>query len=725
MREELTRKAVHEAIDTTLSGLRENPWLAQQIIERERTGEPVVKKKLSVSLVLAIVLVLIAVTALAVALLSPKEIVEQVAVPMAQGNDPEWRIEMDYSPEELAAFIQACNENGIDLDENHAIMEAIRNGEGYDEEEAIMAVCRVAFGGNYPEWTLAEQHWFQDMMVSIGWAAENHVVLPGPEDLSEEEARKLMLNAIRARFGEDLPLEDREQFALRLSYLPDSAESAWSLSCQPRAREEGIIYEASLDRSGNVTDVHSVETEPPRTPEERGFVYTLTEEEAVSLAAEGIRNQTGRDVPFEDPEKYHSVTFRTTDPMGWRVSFISHTMDWGRCEAHVDDSTHGVTIVSTDVDEITADNILARYRGQYGWYDTWDSSTWAEIAGRAADLPASTMAGRVVKATPWIAWHDGLLTRTEAEEQAFRHSGVHLGDVNCASLIDAQPHPIWKFRLLPWDESYMDSIVVEIDAVTGDMTDLDMYKSDHTDLEPSFHMITLRRIWSHLEMEENGPLYIARLAVLHRFSDMSFDMPELDSLPIFDLRYWKPDVQDHTVRFRSQWLDFPDFEVELDENGMAVRVEELDSSGTEPLPESLQNLSSDASMYDVDMVAMGNAQAEYGINDCLWPLDVQASVFRSSGRSVPGEDEMTRDEAVALAREKLPPEAESYAAESAVGVLCQRLDAGMETEKLKWTIWFMADPDVRDGWRVSFLDAGDPEHEQSIDIHGPGDRGNG
>ena len=75
MREELTRKAVHEAIDTTLSGLRENPWLAQQIIERERTGEPVVKKKLSVSLVLAIVLVLIAVTALAVALLSPKEIV--------------------------------------------------------------------------------------------------------------------------------------------------------------------------------------------------------------------------------------------------------------------------------------------------------------------------------------------------------------------------------------------------------------------------------------------------------------------------------------------------------------------------------------------------------------------------------------------------------------------------------------------------------------------------
>ena len=193
---------------------------------------------------------------------------------------------------------------------------------------------------------------------------------------------------------------------------------------------------------------------------------------------------------------------------------------------------------------------------------------------------------------------------------------MRLGDVNCACIIDADPHPIWKFRILPWDESYQDSIVVEIDAVTGEMTDLDMYKSDYSDLEPSYHMITLRRIWSRLEYEENGPLYIARLAVLHKFSDMSLDMPEVDDLPIFDLRYWEPEIQDRVIRFRSQWSDLQDYEVELDQDGMAIRTEEKESSGTRALPEELQR----ESMGMTDFQELADAQQKYGINDypCLW-----------------------------------------------------------------------------------------------------------
>ena len=64
MCEELNRKEFHEAIDTTLSGLQADPWLAQRVVNRERTSEPVMKKKLSISLVLVIVLILITVTAL-------------------------------------------------------------------------------------------------------------------------------------------------------------------------------------------------------------------------------------------------------------------------------------------------------------------------------------------------------------------------------------------------------------------------------------------------------------------------------------------------------------------------------------------------------------------------------------------------------------------------------------------------------------------------------------
>ena len=175
------------------------------------------------------------------------------------------------------------------------------------------------------------------------------------------------------------------------------------------------------------------------------------------------------------------------------------------------------------------------------------------------------------------------MTCEQAEAQAFKQAKVCRGDLNCASLIDAQPNPIWKYRIIPWDKSYQDSIVVEIDAVTGEMTDLDMYKSDYRDLEPYYHMITLHRIWTRLELEENGPLYLARIAVLKQFADLSFDMPEEDSLPIFKEDFWQPEIRDTTVRFRSNWSNLPDYQVTLDENGIPAEILILDSSGIEEL----------------------------------------------------------------------------------------------------------------------------------------------
>jgi len=103
MREAEEREIFQNAVDRRLSGLQENPFLAQRIMNAEK-GEIKVKKKLTMSMALVIVLLLIAVTALAVALLSPKEIVEQVAVPVAQNNDHE-----NYTYEELAELIRAAS----------------------------------------------------------------------------------------------------------------------------------------------------------------------------------------------------------------------------------------------------------------------------------------------------------------------------------------------------------------------------------------------------------------------------------------------------------------------------------------------------------------------------------------------------------------------------------------------------------------------------------------
>ena len=67
------RMIFQNAVDRRLSGLQENPFLAQRIMNAEK-GEIKVKKKLTMSMVLVIVLLLIAVTALAAGIIFAKRV---------------------------------------------------------------------------------------------------------------------------------------------------------------------------------------------------------------------------------------------------------------------------------------------------------------------------------------------------------------------------------------------------------------------------------------------------------------------------------------------------------------------------------------------------------------------------------------------------------------------------------------------------------------------------
>ena len=593
MKDKKLEQQIQHSLNAELSGLNTTSWQRDQFFENA-TGGYKVKRKLSYGLVLAIVLLLAAATAVAVALLSPKEVVEQVAVPMAQENDPDWKVNMKFSAEELETFIRKANEIGIEIREDDPIMEALRSGEGYDEEEAIMEVCRQAFGGTYSTWTLEERHWFDDMMTEIGFTDGESQPLPGPDDLTEEDARAKMIAAIEAEFNdemylsdyeEEMKLEDKTKFALALDYYPEAKTdgTVWHLEAWPRDEERFDYYVASMDKAGNVLGVISTTRKEPNLDDL--LKPTREREKMIHIAAEGIRAKLKKDIPLEDPEKYdcYGNALPGTEEVVWDFSFISKTKDWGYCHVRVSEATGEVTVLGADVGVITADNILSRYGAAYGSENEWTSETWALMAAGARDLTAETMEGKIVKATPWIAWHEGLLTREEAEEQAFRRTGMRIGEYNTACLIDSQPNPVWKFRLMEYSGEYRD-MVVEIDAVTGEITDLDMYKADHYTLEPPYHAITLHRIWAKMELEENGPLYLARLAVIHKFADMSYDCPEEDSIRIFDETFWTPEIDGNTVTFRCHWSNLPDYRVTLDENGMPVEVTELESSGTEVLP---------------------------------------------------------------------------------------------------------------------------------------------
>lgn len=59
------REIIRVALDTTLSGLQDDPWLARKVLD-DAKGEVKVKKKLSLGLILILTLVLVAITAFAV-----------------------------------------------------------------------------------------------------------------------------------------------------------------------------------------------------------------------------------------------------------------------------------------------------------------------------------------------------------------------------------------------------------------------------------------------------------------------------------------------------------------------------------------------------------------------------------------------------------------------------------------------------------------------------------
>lgn len=252
MRDEEIRVLIHRAVDHAGKTLSPDPYLAQRIL-RQRGKDRRMNKKLTVVLAVALALLLMTATALAAALLTPREVVEQVAVPAAQSNEQE-----NYTYEELASLVTALNENGITLDEGSRIMQAFQAGRGYWERETIEEICFSAFGRDQGTWTLEQRHWYGEMMTAIGAWKVNVNLLPGEGDLSLEEAGALAVQALRDAYGVELPTESDENwlvggFLERVwdektdSFPPEKAE--WQFNFSYR-RSGSMYYSVTFGRAG-------------------------------------------------------------------------------------------------------------------------------------------------------------------------------------------------------------------------------------------------------------------------------------------------------------------------------------------------------------------------------------------------------------------------------------------------------------------------------------------
>ena len=721
MNNEMMRERIQQALNAECSGLRTSPMERDQLYENAIGGTKV-KRKLTMGLVLTIVLILATVTALAVALLTRQEIVEQVAVPMAVENDQGVGVEGSYTPEQLTQLIRTLNENGFTMEENNTLMQMMHNGHGYYEEETIMEICRQAFGGNFYTWTLEQQDWYEHLMVDIGWYETYESCLPGEENMTYEEAEAYAFAALKKEYGEDLHPEDRETYTLSRQFYHDienSGTATWSFTLDPKDIDHGrytVLFEdqnpdgtvfcqadlpdwtqpytgdqllsrfqsvyswfygrwpqaawqrlhemmqnAQLDPDGYAyadcrgyqltAYPEALERDLPREnaiqaakdalqkeraaldsalltdyegerswligmliyqpedgseDEEAGRYVVTVESPSGSIGS--IRKSTVDDtvsfqyVPEEAYRKAHEGILTATDylnlaakalqerypdvnfldeneyearGMGIKatrnIRFITKSIHHGNASATVSSDGH-VSEITADLTPLSGDNLLERYSAVFGYYGQWDQSTWAQLARDMEPFSPVGIEGKLLKIGRYPEESTVSINHEKARELAIQASGKRTAEINTCVLIDADPHPVWKLRVIADDPADQ---VIELDAETGEVVAVDIFKTDYT---PSYVLYSLEKNWRKLELETDGPVQMAKKAITYKYGDLWMDFPELD---VENPEEYVIHQEGLTVQFVGRWKGMKDYLVELDVNGSVLRCEETESKSAE------------------------------------------------------------------------------------------------------------------------------------------------
>ena len=259
MKDELIRSQIHQAVDHHAAHLQLNPFLAQQIINQERTGEPVVKKRLSTGLVLAIVLMLITVTALAAVLLGGKDFVDRIMAPKASETDSE-----SFTKEEIGEILRIASENGLVLSDQDMYILNHLDETGFDKEELMRRFVKTEYGFYPDAWPIEVQHWYEEMLEACGLDERPTVnVLPEGDEYTQEQILKIAHDFIHEKYDPNVDLDDSDKYLRFLTYREsklgeDMTSRQWSLTYEARDLY-GTDYNLTLDTAGHITREYSVD----------------------------------------------------------------------------------------------------------------------------------------------------------------------------------------------------------------------------------------------------------------------------------------------------------------------------------------------------------------------------------------------------------------------------------------------------------------------------------
>lgn len=225
----------------------------------QRKEQPVMKRKLSVVLVLAVVLTLIAVGAVAAVLLGGKDFVDQIMAPAAAINPQEER----YTSAEVDEILKKAEENGIELPD-HIISRLEASDDGEFKEELMRQFVKTEYGFYPSAWPLEVQHWYEATVEACGQGdGYIHNVLPeGEDELSQEEAIAAAIRHIQETYGETANLEDPARYRRHMTYTetivnPYLTERNWYFEYHAYHPEDNVYY-LTMGSDGAIKKSHWV-----------------------------------------------------------------------------------------------------------------------------------------------------------------------------------------------------------------------------------------------------------------------------------------------------------------------------------------------------------------------------------------------------------------------------------------------------------------------------------
>ena len=297
----------------------------------------------------------------------------------------------------------------------------------------------------------------------------------------------------------------------------------------------------------------------------------MTGEEAVRLSVQAIDEQLGENaLPLTDTRYYETEYTSSLNGTTYRVVFTPKTLEYGKCNTRVYAEDRSVQITRIEKPGYDGDSLYDRFKSVYGSQRGWTQDIWVRFDQMMETLEPKEFDGILLKQTVYPELSVAKISGDEAAEIACRDSGLDREDAIRRVLIDAEPNPVWKFRVLN-PERDVDKLV-EVDAVTGEIVDTERYKADNYDFDNPIKQFTLHRTYAPAAIEHYGLAYMSAVEVSKRYGDMRLDDP---MLPLLDEEEYQVEISNGTVTFRALTKDNDTYCVQYDDGYMVERVEVL------------------------------------------------------------------------------------------------------------------------------------------------------